>query len=86
MNCVPEPVAVYLNEQEVKSLDKAAVLADKYVLTHKHVAYCCCGAYQNCLRDPSKGRLHPAGRDGSPPQSPSFSSSHQSPNPKVEVR
>ncbi|KAL2096412.1 hypothetical protein ACEWY4_008560 [Coilia grayii] len=38
MNCLPEPVAVYLNEQEVKHLDEAAVLADKYVLMHAEVA------------------------------------------------
>ncbi|KAK0138506.1 hypothetical protein N1851_024967 [Merluccius polli] len=34
-NCLPEAVAVYLNEQEVQKLDEAAVLADEFVLTHK---------------------------------------------------
>ncbi|KAK0156529.1 hypothetical protein N1851_000148 [Merluccius polli] len=37
-NCLPEAVAVYLNEQEVQNLDKAAVLADRFVLTHKRVS------------------------------------------------
>ena len=36
-NCLPEAVAVYLNEREVQKLDEASVLADKFVLTHKRV-------------------------------------------------
>lgn len=34
-NCLPERVAIYLNEQKVNEVSKAAVLADEYVLTHK---------------------------------------------------
>ena len=37
MNCLPEAVAVHLCEQEVQKLHEAAVLADKFVLTHKRV-------------------------------------------------
>lgn len=37
VNCLPESVAVYLNEQEVRKHDEAAVLADKYVLIHNRV-------------------------------------------------
>lgn len=33
--CLPERVVVYLNEQKVVSLGKAAVLADEFALTHK---------------------------------------------------
>ncbi|CAI5669799.1 unnamed protein product [Oreochromis niloticus] len=33
--CLPENVVVYLNEQKVDSLSKAAVLADEFVLTHR---------------------------------------------------
>ncbi|KAI2649596.1 Retrovirus-related Pol polyprotein [Labeo rohita] len=36
-NCLPERVVVYLNEQKVTLLSHAAVLADKFVLTHKNV-------------------------------------------------
>lgn len=36
MNGLPEPVAVCLNEQEVQTLNEAAILTDKYVCTHKH--------------------------------------------------
>lgn len=36
-NCLPEHVATYLNEQKVLKCSAAAVLADEYVLTHKHV-------------------------------------------------
>ncbi|KAK0144859.1 hypothetical protein N1851_016575 [Merluccius polli] len=34
-NCLPTAVCTYLNQQEVTTLDKAAVLADKFVLTLK---------------------------------------------------
>lgn len=33
--CLPEQVVVYLNEQKVDSLAKAAVLVDEFALTHK---------------------------------------------------
>ncbi len=36
-NCVPESVVVHLNDQKVTSLVDAAVLADKFTLTHKSV-------------------------------------------------
>ena len=39
MNCVPETVALFLSEQEVKNIGDAAVLADKFVLTHKRVPH-----------------------------------------------
>lgn len=34
-NCLPKAVCIYLNEQKVTTLDKAAVLADEFELTHK---------------------------------------------------
>ncbi|XP_049912636.1 uncharacterized protein LOC126397732 [Epinephelus moara] len=33
--CLPENIVVYLNEQKVESLSKAAVCADEFVLTHR---------------------------------------------------
>lgn len=36
-NCVPEKVAMCLNEQKVTFHTAAAVLADVFVLTHKNV-------------------------------------------------
>lgn len=33
--CLPEQIVVYLNEQKVTSMDKAAVHSDEYNLTHK---------------------------------------------------
>lgn len=35
--CLPERIVVYLNEQKVTSVTKAAVLADEFILTHKSV-------------------------------------------------
>lgn len=35
--CLPERMLLYLNEEKVTTLSQAALLADKYVLTHKHV-------------------------------------------------
>lgn len=35
--CLPEKIVVYLNEQMVELLSKAAVLADEFVLTHRGV-------------------------------------------------
>lgn len=32
---LPEKIVLYLNEQKVESLSKAAVLADEFVLTHQ---------------------------------------------------
>ncbi|KAK0136914.1 hypothetical protein N1851_026936 [Merluccius polli] len=37
--CLPERIVVYLNEQKVASVTKAAVLADEFLLTHKSVFY-----------------------------------------------
>ncbi len=34
-NSVPENIAVYISEHKNKNVTEAAVLADKYVLTHK---------------------------------------------------
>lgn len=36
--CLPERMLLYLNEEKVTTLSQAALLADKYVLTHKHVS------------------------------------------------
>uniref|UniRef100_A0A3B3BUU0 Gypsy retrotransposon integrase-like protein 1 n=1 Tax=Oryzias melastigma TaxID=30732 RepID=A0A3B3BUU0_ORYME len=36
-NALPERLVVFLNEQKVSSLSKAAVLADEFVLTHRNV-------------------------------------------------
>lgn len=33
--CLPEKIVVYLNEQKVELLSKAAVCADEFVLTHR---------------------------------------------------
>lgn len=35
-NCVPDRLAVYLNEQKVSTLHQAAMLANKFRLTHKN--------------------------------------------------
>lgn len=35
--CLPDLVVIYLNEQKVKMLSAAAVLADEYMLTHRTV-------------------------------------------------
>uniref|UniRef100_A0A3P9JAN5 Gypsy retrotransposon integrase-like protein 1 n=1 Tax=Oryzias latipes TaxID=8090 RepID=A0A3P9JAN5_ORYLA len=35
--CLPERMVIYLNEQKVTGLMKAAVLADEFILTHKNV-------------------------------------------------
>ncbi len=35
--CLPEKIVVYLNEQKVETLSKAAVCADEFVLTHRAV-------------------------------------------------
>uniref|UniRef100_A0A8C5DT92 Gypsy retrotransposon integrase-like protein 1 n=1 Tax=Gouania willdenowi TaxID=441366 RepID=A0A8C5DT92_GOUWI len=35
--CLPERIVIYLNEQKVSSVTKAAVLADEFILTHKSV-------------------------------------------------
>lgn len=34
---LPEKMVIFLNEQKVTTLSKAAVLADEFVLTHKNV-------------------------------------------------
>ena len=34
-DCLPETVAMYINEQQATTLERAAVLADEYGLTHK---------------------------------------------------
>ena len=34
-NCVPERIVMYLNEQKVDTVSKAAVCADEFVLTHR---------------------------------------------------
>lgn len=34
-NCLPERIVVYLNEQKVNTLQRAALLADEFALTHK---------------------------------------------------
>lgn len=36
-NALPDKVVVFLNEQKVTSLQKAAILADEFVLTHRNV-------------------------------------------------
>ena len=36
-NCVPERTVIYLNEQKVTTLQKAAALADEFALTHRAV-------------------------------------------------
>ncbi|KAM9440555.1 uncharacterized protein Hap1MRO34_025796 [Clarias gariepinus] len=36
-SCLPEQLVVYLNEQKIDVLSRAAVLADEFVLTHKTV-------------------------------------------------
>ena len=34
-NCLPSPVATYLNERQTNTVREAAVLADEYALTHR---------------------------------------------------
>lgn len=36
-NCLPERIVVYLNEQKVVPLQRAATLTDEFALTHKSV-------------------------------------------------
>ncbi|XP_027128228.1 uncharacterized protein LOC109142602 [Larimichthys crocea] len=36
-NCLPNSICTYINEQQVSTLDRAAVLADEFSLTHKTV-------------------------------------------------
>lgn len=74
MNGLPESVAVHLKEQEVQKLDEAAVLADKYVLTHKRIS----DGRWPCNHD--KAKLSPktkqsVGGDNAPRPSPSVPSS-----------
>lgn len=35
-NCLPDKICTYLNEQKVKTVADAAILAEEYVLTHKN--------------------------------------------------
>lgn len=35
--CLPERMVLYLNEQKVTTFSQAAVLADEFVLTHRHI-------------------------------------------------
>ena len=34
-NCLPDVICTFINEQKVSTLDRAAVLADEFILTHK---------------------------------------------------
>ncbi|XP_013856586.1 uncharacterized protein LOC106512535, partial [Austrofundulus limnaeus] len=53
--CLPERIVVYLNEQKVSSLTKAALLADEFILTHKTVFTSSTRpAYQNVPSERSK--------------------------------
>lgn len=36
-NCVPDRTLVYLNKQKVTTLQKAAILADEFALTHRNL-------------------------------------------------
>lgn len=40
-NCFSDNLVIYLNEQKVKSLSEAAVLADEYILTQDCIFFCC---------------------------------------------
>lgn len=58
---LPEKVVVFLNEQKVTSVSKAAVLADEFVLTHKHV-------FVSSFRSNREAPLRPMGQSiGRPP-------------------
>lgn len=35
MNCLPEKIVVYLNEQKVSSLSEAAIFSDEFVLAYR---------------------------------------------------
>ncbi|KAK0155661.1 Retrovirus-related Pol polyprotein from transposon 412 [Merluccius polli] len=38
-NCIPDTVAMYLNDQKVTTLEHAAVCSDEFVLTHKNTFF-----------------------------------------------
>lgn len=70
VNCLPEAVAVHLSEQEVKRLDDAAVLADKFVLTHKRVPGNGWVSHPNRTRHPHKSQQHSGGGSEAPRSTP----------------
>ena len=72
-NCLPESVAMYLNEQEVQKLDKAAVLADTFVLTHKRVSSSGWVSHQNQTRHPPRSQPQSGGGNGASRSSPPVS-------------
>ena len=72
-NCLPESVAVYLNEQEVQKLDEATVLADKFVLTHKCVPSSGWVSHQNKTRHPPKSQPQSGGGNDASRLSPPVS-------------
>ncbi|KAK0151950.1 hypothetical protein N1851_006690 [Merluccius polli] len=82
-NCLPEAVAVYLNEQEVQNLDKAAVLADRFVLTHKRVSSSGWVSHQNKTRHPPKSKPQSVGGNDALHSSPPVNSSHPPTNTEI---
>ena len=70
MNCLPEAVAVHLSEQEVQRLNEAAVLADKFVLTHECVPGSDWVSHQNGTRPALRSQQQSGGGNDAPRSSP----------------
>lgn len=62
-SCLDERIVVYLNEQKVDCLSKAAVCADEFVLTHRSVF-----SSPSARRDPTAGGLGKNSKSKSPPK------------------
>ena len=59
---LPDAVAMYINEQRATTLDKAAVLADEYVLTHR------VGMHDRPRKNETLNRVKPPSETSSPRQ------------------
>ena len=73
-SCLPERVVLYLNEQKVENVAKAAVCADEFILTHRTVFS------PSPRRDPTGGRVARNSKTSveNPPQSGAKSGSVES--------
>ncbi|CAI5673597.1 unnamed protein product [Oreochromis niloticus] len=57
--CLPENIVVYLNEQKVELLSKAAVLADEFLLTHRAALSTACREYASPTQHAKSYRVSP---------------------------
>ena len=72
-NCVPDAVAMYLNDQKVTTLAHAAVCADEFVLTHKNT-YSSPSFPRRDLTSASRQTVRNIKSDKSPPPSSNIES------------